>query len=197
MKKIILVLLVLVTLNVTADQKLDSKSATIKTEGEVFGYPAETKIDIYGELKNQGYKVENKNVYYMNVGVNKVAKTKISSGKFNYDTKPSNLLGHVLRNEKEITFSLKGQQVQKGDWYSLEYNKTLTLFIANELAGSGQIVTLRATKKGLNVTSRGPDENTEKNTLIKMTENNLQIEAPVEKKPSFFDRAKKAIKGNQ
>lgn len=197
MKKIILVILVLFTLNVFADQKIETKSVTTKTTGEVFGYPAETKINIFGELKTQGFNVENKNIYYMNVGVNKIAKTKLSSGKFNYDTKPSNFLGYVVRNEKEISFFANGQQVQKGDWYNLEYNKTLTLFIANDGPGSGQLVTLKATKNGLNFTARTPEETIEKNKLIKISENNLQLEIPVEKKPTFFERAKKAIKGNQ
>ena len=69
--------------------------------------------------------------------------------------------------------------------------------LEGDIAGSGQIVTIKPTQKGdLAYASREPTDPVEKNKVIKIAEDNLQIAMPEEKKPTVFDRAVKSVNSN-
>ena len=200
MKKIILILCLL-SAAVFADQKLENVIETAKTQDEIFSYAALTKINIFGELQKLGFKLEKKNVYYYFTDRNSVAKVKIAKTNFNYDTKPSNTLGYVLRDKKELTFTPNGQRVEKDDWYTLEYNKILKIYVAGDRPGDGHIVTFKPMKNKTLNTSAEPvnkENAVEQHRLITITEkNDVILEPTVQKKSGIFNWAKEKITGNK
>lgn len=202
MKKIILLLCLVFSINIFAElQRLagpNSRDETLRTQGKTFEYDTQTAFDVYSTLEQKGFSPGKKNIYYYSVSENNIPKIKQANGKFNYSTSPNDRLGSVYRDGKDLTFTPSGQKVEKGDWYTLEYNKVLKIYIADDTPGSGKMITFKPKKSGLGISAQSSEDAAiEKSKLVQIVENNKAIPLPVEKKPTFFDRAKKIIKGNQ